>query len=100
MSEKYNGLPAQIKEMHPYAEFLPCFAHSLNLNGKYAAECNEEALNFFLFVGNWYTFFSAATHRWDLLISELRSQGSHYLIVKQLSDTRWSARSDALIAVF
>ena len=73
MSGKYNGLQARIKEMNPYAEFVPCFLHSLNLIGNYAAECNEEAANFFLLKS--CILFFAITHRWDLLTLELHSQG-------------------------
>ena len=44
MSGKYNGLSVRIKEMSQFAEYIPCFAHSLDLPGKYAAEyCPEEA---------------------------------------------------------
>ena len=59
---------ARIKEMSRYTEYIPCFAHSLNLVGKCAAECCPEALRFFSFVENIYTFFSASTHRWGNVI--------------------------------
>jgi len=38
-----------------------------------------------------YTFFSASTHRWDLLKVNLT--------LKNLSETRWSARYDACKAL-
>ncbi|XP_068236894.1 52 kDa repressor of the inhibitor of the protein kinase-like [Palaemon carinicauda] len=31
MSSKYNGLQARIKQINPFAEYVPCSAHSLNL---------------------------------------------------------------------
>uniref|UniRef100_A0A8D8TQM6 Zinc finger MYM-type protein 1 n=1 Tax=Cacopsylla melanoneura TaxID=428564 RepID=A0A8D8TQM6_9HEMI len=54
MSGKYNGLQAKIKEISPHAEYVPCFAHSLNLVGQSAVECCKEAVNFFCFIENVY----------------------------------------------
>ncbi|XP_025409880.1 uncharacterized protein LOC112683189 [Sipha flava] len=71
MSGLYSGLQARIKEISPLADFVPCSAHSLNLNI--------------------YTFFAASTHRWNLLKVNLT--------LKSLSDTRWSARDDACKAL-
>ena len=56
MSGRYNGLQARIKQLNEFAEYVPCFAHSLNLVGNCAAECCEEASIFFAFVKNIYTF--------------------------------------------
>lgn len=39
MSGVYSGLQARIKDACPYAIFVPCAAHSLNLVGEYAASC-------------------------------------------------------------
>lgn len=91
MSGIYSGLQARIKEVAPLADFIPCSAHSLNLVGSYAASCCKEANSFFYFVQNVYTFFSASTHRWDLL--KVNST------LKNLSETRWSARDDACKAL-
>ena len=57
MSGRYNGLQARIKQLNEFAEYVHCFAHSLNLIGKCAAECCEEANTFFAFVKNICTFF-------------------------------------------
>ena len=62
MSCRYNGLQARIKQLNEFAEYVPCFAHLLNLVRKYDAECCEEANIFFVFVENIYTFFSASTN--------------------------------------
>ena len=48
MSGRYNGLQARIKQLNKFAEYVPRFAHSLNLVGKCAAECCEEASIFLL----------------------------------------------------
>jgi len=58
MSGKYRGLQARIEEINPYAEYIPCFAHSLNLVAKCAPDCCLEASLFFDFVESVYTFFS------------------------------------------
>ncbi|XP_063918635.1 zinc finger MYM-type protein 1-like [Zophobas morio] len=92
MSGIYTGLQARIKEVNPYAEYVPCSGHSLNLVGNCAAECCLEAVKYFRMVQNLYNFFSASTHRWKILNSFSDTQNVR---VKSLSVTRWSARSDA-----
>ncbi|XP_047132697.1 zinc finger MYM-type protein 1-like [Hydra vulgaris] len=39
MAGKYSGLQARIREKNPLAEYVPCFAHSLNLVGASAVNC-------------------------------------------------------------
>ena len=58
-------LQARIKEINIYAEYIPCFAHSLNLVGKCAVESCTVAVLFFEFVNGLYTFYSASTGRVD-----------------------------------
>ena len=99
MSGRYNGLQARIKQLNEFADFVPCFAHSLNLVGKCAAECCEEANIFFAFVENIHTFFSASTNRWSLLTAAL-SNGDQILTIKHMLDARWSARADSTKALF
>ena len=93
MSGKYNGMQAKIREINPLALFIPCCTHSLNLVGQCAVDCCQTAVAFFEFVQSLYVFFSASTHRWFLFESELKPHTM--LVVKRLSDTRWSAHSDA-----
>ena len=95
MSGKYNGMQARIRQLNELAEYIPCAAHSLNLVGQFAAGCCQEAVIFFDFVQNIYTFFSASTYRWGLLTSALSEADSRKPVVKSMSDTRWSARADA-----
>ena len=56
MSGVYNGLQARIKEINKYAEYIPCFAHSLNLVGKCAVESCTVAV-FYLILLMAYTHF-------------------------------------------
>ena len=91
MSGRYNGLQARIKEKNPLADYVPCFAHSLNLVGQSAVEKVSGAARFFNLVDYVYTCFSASTHRWSVLLDALDGLP----VVKQLSDTQWSAHADA-----
>ena len=97
MSGKYGGLQALIREKNELADWVPCFAHSLNLVGHCVADCVPGATSFFQFVQNLYTFFSPSTHRWDILLNELRGNG--FPVLKRLCDTRWSAHSAATSAL-
>ena len=94
MSGKYTGLQTRVKEVNKLAVFIPCSAHSLNLVGTRAAECCSEALDFFRIIQKLYNFFSASTHRWDVLIAHVKGP-----VVKTLSNTRWSARKEAVKAL-
>ena len=97
MSGKYNGMQALIRENNKLSEFIPCCAHSLNLIGQSAVECCPAAVSFLNFVQKLCVFFSASTHRWNLLLDVFKKFGISTL--KRLSDTRWSAHHDALDAL-
>lgn len=97
MAGRYNGVQAKVKELNPSALFVPCSAHSLNLVGACAADCCDEAVDFFALMQDIYTFFSKSTNRWAMLRSNLPSDA---LTLKSLSATRWSARADATTAIF
>lgn len=101
MSGKYQGVQNRIKECNPLAEYIPCSAHSLNLVGQTAASVCVEAVSFFGIIQRLYTFLSSSTYRWNLLIDTLKSQikSDKVFRVKSLSDTRWSARHDAVKAL-
>lgn len=84
MSGGYSGLQARLKEENKYAEYIPCAGHSLNLVGVKDAECTLQIIQFFSLVQKLYTYFSLESHK---------------KVVKSLSDTRWSARNDAIDAL-
>ncbi|XP_031327474.1 zinc finger MYM-type protein 1-like [Photinus pyralis] len=96
MSGCYSGLQARILNHNPLAYYLPCAAHSLNLVGVCAAECTREAVRFFETIQNLYTFFSASTRRWEILLSSLKPGAK---VPKRVDGTRWSARHDALMSL-
>lgn len=91
MSGAYNGLQAKIQEQAPFAMFVPCAAHSLNLVGTSAAESCIEACHFFMLLEEVYTFFVKSTERWKKLTNEI-GRGK---TLKRVNLTRWSARADA-----
>ena len=93
VSCRHTGMQARLKDAHPLAVYIPCSAHSLNLVGVSAVDCCVEAISFFGFVQQLYNFFSASIHRWTILTEQL---DSNRLTVKSLSETRWSARADAV----
>ena len=96
MSGKYNGVQSIIRSRCPNADYVPCTAHSLNLVGKHAAEACSAAVAMFTFIQNVYNFFSASTHRWAVLKKHLEGLP----VDKSLSETRWSARGDAVKALY
>ena len=97
MSGKYSGLQARIKDINKYAEYIPCAGHSLNLVGVRAAECVSEVVAYFDLLQKLYTFFALSTNRWQRLLTAL---GPKNKILKSLSNTRWSARADAVSALY
>ena len=97
MSGKYNGMQAIIREQNELAVYVPCAAHSLNLVGQFAASCCQLVQGFFDFLHRLFSFFVASTYRWKLLNDELTAKGLP--TIKRLSDTRWSARTDATKAL-
>ncbi|XP_065642154.1 uncharacterized protein LOC136073837 [Hydra vulgaris] len=64
--------------------------------GASAVNCVTSVSGFFDFVQNLYVFLNASTQRWELLTKGL---DSNQLVLKRLSDTRWSAHSAATKAL-
>lgn len=93
MSGNYNGLQARIKRLSPTAVYIPCASHSLNLSVNFSSESCLQASNYFSLVQEIYVFFSSSTHRWSILLNRCK------ISLKRLSDTRWSARADAVAAL-
>ena len=80
MSGKYSGLQVRIREKIPLVDHIPCFRHSLNLVGHSAVDNISAASKFFELVENVCCFFSASTHRWELLVNGLDG----LLVIKHL----------------
>ncbi|XP_054082569.1 zinc finger MYM-type protein 1-like [Zeugodacus cucurbitae] len=91
MSGMYNGLQEKIRNQAPFAFYVPCSAHSLNLVATAAAESCIEACRFFMTLQEIYVFFVSSTQRWLKLMTEIGKGKT----LKRVNLTRWSAREDA-----
>ncbi|XP_038649470.1 LOW QUALITY PROTEIN: zinc finger MYM-type protein 1-like [Scyliorhinus canicula] len=95
MSGRYKGMQQNFLETNKFAIYVPCAAHSLNLEGRSAVDCCQEAVNFFSTVQLLYTFFSASSSRWKILKGCVGNES----VLKSLSDTRWEAHAMATAAI-
>ena len=69
----YNGLQAKVAAVNYHAVWIPCAGHSLNLVGQASAECCRAAVAFFDFLEAIYVFFTASTHRYEILTDSLKT---------------------------
>ncbi len=83
MKGKDKGVQKKILDLNPRPFYIPRSAHSLNLVVNDAAKCCLEATNFFSLVQQIYKYFSASTHRWQVLSNHISN-----FTVKPLSETR------------
>ena len=88
-----TGVQRKIKDINSMALFIPCGSHSLNLAGVHAMGSSEVSETFFPAVERIYSFFSASTHRWEVLLRYVPN------VVKRVIDTRWSAHYEAVKAL-
>lgn len=91
MAGHIKGVQAKIKERNPAAIFSPCAAHNLNLVGLHAAKSRNVVSTFFNCVNMLYNFFSGSPQRWEVLLQHTGGRSLH-----GLSETRWSARIEAV----
>ena len=68
-------------------------SHSLNLRGVHSFGSVPSCVTFLGALEIVYTFFSASTHRWDVLKKHIT------ISVKRLVETRWSAYHEAVSPV-
>ena len=85
-----SGVQCSIKQVNSKAIFIPCANHSLNLAGVHAVASSEHPATFFAVVERVYSFFSAFTQRWEVLLKH---------VVKRVIYTRWSAHYEAVKAL-
>ena len=90
MAGKVRGVQARILNKNPLATYSPCASHTLNLVGVHAARACPEIDIFFGFINQLYKLFSGSPHRWEILQRVLGCS------LHSLSDTRWSARIEAV----
>lgn len=90
MAGIHTGVQARIKEVNSKAMFVPCSNHTLNLCGVHAFGTVPSCVTFFGTLESVYSFFSASTRRWEILMQHVG------ISVKRLSETRWSAHHEAI----
>ena len=75
------GAQCRIKQFSFKAIFIPCANCSLNLPGVHAVASSEHSATFFAVVETVYSFFSASTQRWEVLLKHVP------IVVKRMIDT-------------
>ncbi|MCY3927482.1 MAG: DUF4371 domain-containing protein [Acidobacteria bacterium] len=90
MSGVYKGVQAIILQKNSCAVYSPCSAHSLNLCGVHAVESSNKIKSFLGNIQKLFNLFSSSPARWKIL------QDTASVSLHRLSDTRWSARIDAI----
>ena len=93
MAGIHSGVQCRIKQLNSKAIFIPCANHSLNLAGVYAVASPEHSALFFAIVERFYSFFSASTQKWEMLLKHVP------IVVKRVIDTRRSAHYKAVKAL-
>lgn len=90
MSGKVKGVQAEILRKNKLATYSPCASHTLNLVGVHAAQSSPDVSTFFGCINRLYTFVSSSPERWAINKEQTGCS------LHQLSDTRWSARIEAV----
>ncbi|XP_046847257.1 zinc finger MYM-type protein 1-like isoform X1 [Xenia sp. Carnegie-2017] len=89
MSGHLNGVQAQVQQDYPYAQFVHCAAHRLNLVLCQAASSISPVKIFFVNISAFCTFTSNSPKRKALL-------SSHRLEFPSPGDTRWYYRAHVI----
>nr|XP_054594271.1 zinc finger MYM-type protein 1-like [Nothobranchius furzeri] len=95
MSGKHSGVQAKIKETAPFAFYIHCSAHCLNLVLVDSIKAVPEAEEFFALLQSLYVFTSGSYVHPKWLAVQNEMYGSTRELQK-LSDTRWACRFIAL----
>lgn len=94
MAGHISGLQQRICARNQRAVFVNCDNHSLNLAGVHSAKQDALVVTFFGTVESIYLYFSRSTLRWEELKKAIP------ITVKRESETRWSARVEAVRAIY
>lgn len=105
MAGKYRGLQARIREVAPYAYFVHCYAHRLNL--VLVDVCSKVAIgrNFFGTVQRIYVFIENSVKRHGLfkefqtMMNENEDNAKASGTLASVSNTRWSSRVDSCLSL-
>ena len=93
MAGIHSGVQCRIKQVNSKAIFIPCANHSHNLAGVHPVASSEHSATFCAVAERVYSFFSASTQRWKVLLKHVP------IVVKRVIYTRWSAHYEAVKAL-
>jgi len=98
----YNGLQAIVKEHNPYAIYVWCYAHRLNLIIVDAVSCCTEARDLFGNLEALYDFIGSSKKRVNMYSSHQKERYPNKQLrrLKRVETARWSSHSSALETVF
>ena len=100
MSGSSSGAQIRIKAVAPYAMYIHCNTHCLNLCLVDCVKVVYSASEFFSIVQNLYTFIS--TSKCHVIFMQQQTAlypGKQHRQLQRLSDTRWACRQSAISAI-
>ena len=102
MRSAIAGVRAKVKALQLKAIYTHCYAHCTNLILVEATSSNQYSRNFFGVLQNLYIFLEASPHRHAKLEAVTIQINSKPRVksMKNLSDTQWACRIDAIKAVY
>lgn len=94
MSGSVGGVQAKMREKYPFAYFVHCYAHQLNLIMQKAASQNTQVRVFFSDLSGIPAFFSNSSHRSDMLEQIVKVR------LPRVAPTRWNFNSRIVNTVY
>ena len=100
MSGAISGVQTRIKRVAPYADYVHCNAHCLNLCLVDTVKGVKHASEFFALVESLYIIISTVkVHTIFMKHQTEMHPGKQHRQLHQLSDTRWTCRHDSINAI-
>lgn len=99
MSGHISGLQMRVKEVNPYATYVHCCAHNLNLVLAHSCDNCVQAVTFFGTVQTLYTFITSSLPRLTIFEEAQAELHMPKVALKKLCETRWYCKHSAVKAV-
>ena len=100
MSGEYNGVQQKLSEKcNKKILYVPCQPHRINIFVETSCTASSIIKEFFDTLHALYVFFAGSTKRFQSLTEELKTI-ENALSLKNLSQTRWTARAESIKAVW
>ena len=90
---KNKWVQARLLQVNIVAYFVPCDANTLNLIVAGAVKSSPDAFGYFGYLTKLFKFFSASTHRWAVLLKNVK------ISLTSLAETRFESRIRSIEAV-